>query len=147
MEQEEKLKNLMEFEFDVEEERSPFEIIGAKDKEVGPVVERPAIEENKAGSVLAKGFEVVKKPEKLLAIKMKATMEKGIYEEVIGEDKDLITSIVSTYSKFKEHIKPTEAPGIDMASPEEPSEIYCEVSKQPNVATEVEVNWKLKNTK
>jgi len=37
-----------------------------------------------------------------MSIKMKATMEKGIYEEVIGEDNDLITSIVSTYSKFKE---------------------------------------------
>ena len=45
-----------------------------------------------------------------------ATMEKGIYEEVVGEDNDLINSIVSTYSKFKESMKPSEAPGVSMAS-------------------------------
>ena len=74
-------------------------------------------------------------------------MEKGIYEEVVGEDNDLITSIVSTYSKFKEQIKPTEPPGVAMASLEDPREIYCEVTKQTNVTTEVSVNWKLKNNK
>jgi len=29
-------------------------------------------------------------------------MKKSNYDEVVGEDNDLITSIVSTYSKFKE---------------------------------------------
>ena len=60
---------------------------------------------------------------------MKATMARGIYEEVVGEDNDLITSIVSTYSKFKEQIKPAEQPGVAMATMEDPREIYCEVSK------------------
>lgn len=56
------------------------------------------------------------KPTKLIGIKLVATMEKGIYEEVVGEDNDLINSIVSTYSKFKESMKPSEAPGVSMAS-------------------------------
>ena len=78
---------------------------------------------------------------------MHAKMEKGIYEEVVGEDNDLITSIVSTYSKFKEQMKPAEAPGVAVASLEDPREIYCEVTKQPRKPTEINVNWKLRNTK
>ena len=74
-------------------------------------------------------------------------MEKGIYEEVVGEDNDLITSIVSTYSKFKEQMKTAEAPGVAIASLEDPREIYCEVTKQHNKPTDITVNWKLRNTK
>ena len=74
-------------------------------------------------------------------------MEKGIYEEVVGEDNDLINSIVSTYSKFKESMKPSEAPGVSMASVQDTREIYCEVNKKHGFAAEVNVNWKLKNTK
>lgn len=92
-------------------------------------------------------FEQLQKPAKLVAIKMKATMEKGVHEEVIGEDNDLITSIVSTYSKFKEQIKPTEPPGVAMATMEDPRDVYCEITKQPNIPNEISVNWKLKNTR
>ena len=67
---------------------------------------------------------------KLVGIKLMATMERGQYEEVVGEDNDLINSIVSTYQRFKEKVQPVEVPGVEMASSTEPREVYCEATKK-----------------
>ena len=44
-------------------------------------------------------------------------------------------------------MRPTEPPAVALASNDDPREIYCEVTKQPNKPTEVSVNWKIKNPK
>ena len=74
-------------------------------------------------------------------------MERGVFEEVVGEDNDLINSIVSSYSKFKDRMKPTEAPGVAMATMEDTREVYCEINKKNGFAADVNVTWKLRNTK
>ena len=44
-------------------------------------------------------------------------------------------------------MKPVEVPGVEMASSVEPREVYCEASKKQGSPLQVNVNWKLRNTK